>query len=50
MPAFQRPDAPALSDQDIADVLAFLRTLGEQRVQKAIAQNLTASGPSGGKQ
>jgi len=50
MPAFQRPEAPALSDQDIADVLAFLRTLGEQRVQKAMAQNLISSAAPGGKQ
>ena len=27
MPAFQRPEAPALGDQEIADVLAFLRSL-----------------------
>jgi len=26
MPAFQRPDAPALSDQDLADLLVFIRT------------------------
>jgi cbb3-type cytochrome c oxidase subunit III len=47
MPAFQRPDAPALGDQDIADVLAYLRTLDSHRGQKAIAQNTAA--PSGGK-
>ncbi len=28
MPAFERPDAPALSDQDIGDLLTFVRTLG----------------------
>ena len=50
MPAFQRPDSPALRDQDIADVLAFLRTLGERRVQKAVAQNRIPSPASGGKQ
>jgi cbb3-type cytochrome c oxidase subunit III len=50
MPTFQRPDAPALGDQDIADLLAHIRTLGEQGAQKAMAQNLTASAPSGGKQ
>lgn len=27
MPAFQRPGSPVLNDQDIADVLAFLRSL-----------------------
>jgi len=49
MPAFQRKEAPALDDQDIADVLAYLRTLGEQRRQKAIAQNAPPSAPSGGR-
>jgi len=49
MPAFQRPDAPALSDQDIADVLAYLRTLDSHRGQKAIAQNTMTATPSGGK-
>jgi mono/diheme cytochrome c family protein len=49
MPAFQRKEAPALSDQDIADVLAYLRTLGEPRGQKAIAQNTTPSAPAGGR-
>jgi cbb3-type cytochrome c oxidase subunit III len=47
MPAFQRKEAPALSDQDIADVLAYLRTLGEPR--KAVAQNMTPSTPAGGR-
>ena len=28
MPAFQRGDAPAFTDQDVADVLAYVRTLG----------------------
>jgi len=50
MPAFQRPDAPALSDQDIADLLAHIRTLGEQKVQRVMAQSLTSSAASGGKQ
>jgi mono/diheme cytochrome c family protein len=27
MPAFQRPESPVLSDQDVADLLAFLRSL-----------------------
>jgi len=49
MPAFQRPEAPALTDQDIADVVAFLRTLGDQKGQKSLAQNLTSS-RAGGKQ
>jgi cytochrome c oxidase cbb3-type subunit 3 len=49
MPAFQRNDAPVFSDQDIADVLAYLRTLGEAKGQKAMAQNATSGTPSGGK-
>ena len=49
MPAFQRPEAPAFGDQDIADVLAYLRTLGEPRGQKAMAQNATSGTPAGGK-
>lgn len=43
MPAFQRKDAPALSDQDVADVLAYLRTLRDSAAPKAIAQNMTSS-------
>jgi cytochrome c oxidase cbb3-type subunit 3 len=39
MPAFQRPDAPAFSDQDIADVLAYVRTFGEHKREKTIAKN-----------
>jgi cbb3-type cytochrome c oxidase subunit III len=50
MPAFQRSEAPAFGDQDISDVLAYLRTLGEQkRGQKAMAQNATSAAPSGGR-
>ena len=43
MPAFQRKDAPAFSDQDVADVLAYLRSLGESVSHKAVAQNATPS-------
>ena len=49
MPAFERTEAPAFSDQDIADVLAYLRTLGEAKGQKAMAQNAISGTPSGGK-
>jgi mono/diheme cytochrome c family protein len=49
MPAFQRPEASAFSDQDIADVLAYLRTLGDQRGQKAMSQSVTSSTPTGGR-
>jgi cbb3-type cytochrome c oxidase subunit III len=49
MPGFQRPEAPALSDQDLADVVAYLRTLREPERQKSMAQNLTSGTPSGGK-
>jgi mono/diheme cytochrome c family protein len=31
MPAFQRPDSPAFSNDDLADVLAYLRTLAPAR-------------------
>lgn len=47
MPAFQRPDAPAFSDQDVADVLAYVRTFGQHKREKALAQNVTPM--SGGK-
>jgi mono/diheme cytochrome c family protein len=46
MPAFQRNEAPAFSDQDIADVLAYLRTLGGR---KAMARSATSETPPGGK-
>jgi mono/diheme cytochrome c family protein len=49
MPGFQRPEAPALSDQDLADVLAYVRTLREAGGKKAMAQNATSATPSGGK-
>jgi cbb3-type cytochrome c oxidase subunit III len=49
MPAFQRKEAPAFSDQDVADVLAYLRTLRATGTQKTMAQNVTTSAPSGGK-
>jgi cbb3-type cytochrome c oxidase subunit III len=45
MPAFQRTDAPAFSDQDLADVLAFLRTWREP-VRPKMAQTTTPA-PSG---
>ena len=47
MPAFQRSEAPAFSDQDIADVLSYLRTLGEAKGQKAMAQNTTPRAAGG---
>ncbi len=49
MPAFQRPEAPALGDQDIADLLAHVRTLGEHKSQKATAHNNPPAPPAGGK-
>jgi len=42
MPAFQRPDAPAFSDQDVADVLAYVRTFGQRKREKTVAQNAIA--------
>jgi mono/diheme cytochrome c family protein len=47
MPAFQRPDAPAFTDQDLADVLAYVRTFGQKKRERALAQNVTPV--SGGK-
>jgi len=47
MPAFERPDAPAFTDQNVADVLTYVRTLGEHKREKALAQN--AIPKSGGK-
>ena len=44
MPAFQRSEAPDVSDQDSADVVAYLRTFVSPERQKAIAMNDTASG------
>jgi len=49
MPAFQRKAAPAFSNQDVADVLAYLRTLRPSAPQKAMAQNVTTGVPSGGR-
>jgi len=49
MPAFQRKEAPVFSDQDIADVLAYLRTVAGPKAQRAMAQNTTASAPPGGR-
>lgn len=48
MPAFQRPDAPALSDQDIADVLALLRTWRAPAAPKALALSPAPPTPSRG--
>ena len=31
MPAFERPDAPAFTDQDVADVLAYVRNFGAHK-------------------
>jgi len=39
MPAFQRPDGAVLSDQDLADVLAYLRSLRKPATKRAVAQN-----------
>jgi cbb3-type cytochrome c oxidase subunit III len=38
MPAFQRPDAPALTDAEIGDLLAYIRRLGEPAVAQAKAE------------
>jgi len=41
MPAFQRAEGPVLSDQDLADVLAYLRSLREAAGKRAMAANVT---------
>ena len=41
MPAFQRAEGAVFSDQDLADVLAYLRSLGEPIGQRATVRNLT---------
>jgi cbb3-type cytochrome c oxidase subunit III len=41
MPAFQRVEGTVLSDQDLADVLSYLRSLREPVRQRAVAQNVT---------
>ena len=46
MPAFQRADAPVLADQDIADVLSFLRSLAPAK-PTALSQNEILSVPFG---
>ena len=47
MPAFQAPAAPVLSDQDLADLLAFLRTFAPAR-DKAVAKVSNPPTISGG--
>ncbi len=49
MPAFQRTEGAVFSDQDLADVLAYLRSLREPQSQHAIAQNLTSTARGGEK-
>ena len=44
MPAFERPDAPAFTDQDVADVLAYVRTFGAHKREKAVAKNAIPGG------
>jgi cbb3-type cytochrome c oxidase subunit III len=48
MPSFQRAEAPAFTDRDLADVLAYLRTLSEQKGQKTAAGSPPSSAPPGG--
>ena len=48
MPAFQRPGAPALTDEDVADVLAYLRTLGERPGRTASSREPAPAARSGG--
>ncbi len=42
MPAFQRAEGAVFSDQDLADILAYLRSLREPTGQRAVAKNITS--------
>jgi cbb3-type cytochrome c oxidase subunit III len=48
MPAFQRAEAPALNDQDIADLLAFVRTFGKHNGGTAVPRNTASRSSAGG--
>jgi mono/diheme cytochrome c family protein len=50
MPAFQRADGAVFSDQDLADVLAYLRSLRERTGQRAMAKNGTSTARGGERQ
>jgi cytochrome c oxidase cbb3-type subunit 3 len=50
MPAFQRADGPVFSDQDLADVLAYVRSLREPGGQRAMARNATPTARDGERQ
>ena len=49
MPAFQRPDGPVLGDQDLADLLAYLHSLGKSGKQQAATNNGSPLRSAGGK-
>ncbi len=49
MPAFQRNEAPVFSDQDLADILAYVRSLRGAAGQKALAQNMSSAVRAGGR-
>jgi mono/diheme cytochrome c family protein len=49
MPAFQRDDGAVLSDQDLADVLAYLRSLREPTERVVTAHNPAPAVRGGGK-
>lgn len=44
MPAFERSDAPAFTDQDVADTLAYVRGFGVHKREKAAANNVMPGG------
>jgi len=49
MPAFQRADGAVFSDQDLADVLAYLRSLRERTARTAVATSVTSTVGGGAK-
>lgn len=48
MPAFQRADAPALTDGDVGDLLAYLRTLSDRGGKDQRAEKPPSADRSGG--
>jgi cbb3-type cytochrome c oxidase subunit III len=44
MPAFERQDAPAFTDQDVADVVAYVRSFGALKREKSVAKNAIPGG------
>jgi cytochrome c oxidase cbb3-type subunit 3 len=50
MPAFQRADGAVFSDQDLADILAYVRSLRQPSGQRTVAKNAAPIASGGEKQ